>query len=166
MITTVADHKGGKRDIQPPPPHPHPACKNLSWKRWPPNAMAYGSFTSNNLLPTVWSDCKKLGAAPIAFQWSEVSPIGQSGANLLKIYLVWMKHYTPCFLPHPLPLSRPEVSGSRHWQLFCPANHNCHLWQAPFLVYNCKLRSFTKLWLFLAKKWINGEKWLQPGLLI
>ena len=30
---------------------------------------------------------------PTALYQSEASPIGQSGANLFKNYLVWMKHY-------------------------------------------------------------------------
>ena len=48
----------------------------------------YGSFPPNNLLPTVRSDCKKIGCGTHCFQWSETSPIGQSGANLFKNYLV------------------------------------------------------------------------------
>ena len=47
-----------------------------------------GSLTPNNLLQTVRSDCKKIGCRIHCFQLSEASPIGQSGANLFKNYLV------------------------------------------------------------------------------
>ena len=47
--------------------------------------LYYGSFTPNNLLPTVWSDTH-------CFRRSEASPTRQSEANLFKNYLVWMKH--------------------------------------------------------------------------
>ena len=49
------------------------------------NSTIYnGSFTPNNLLRTVRSDCKKIGCITHCFQQSGASLITQSGANLSK----------------------------------------------------------------------------------
>ena len=51
----------------------------------------------------------KNGCSTHCFQRSETSPIRQSGANLFKNYLVWMKHYST---PSP-----PGTSFTKRWFL-------------------------------------------------
>ena len=83
---------------------------NFLWI-WKKRKLTYnGPFTPNDLLPTVRSDCKKLGASPIAS--NGLKPVSSDSQEQIYFKIIWCEWsiMSRCF--------SPEATVSQKWPLF------------------------------------------------